>query len=105
MMKSMAIVLNRQGGPDVLEYVEIDVPPPGPGQVQMRHKAIGVNFIDNYVRSGLYPVPGGFPYVAGKEGAGEIIAVGEGVTDFKVGDRVAYPGTDGAYSQIRNIAT
>jgi NADPH2:quinone reductase len=103
-MKSQAIVLNRQGGPEVLEYVEIDVPQPGAGQVQMRQKAIGVNFIDNYVRSGLYPVPGGFPYVAGKEGAGEIIALGEGVTDFKLGDRVAYPGTDGAYCEIRNIA-
>jgi NADPH2:quinone reductase len=102
-MKSKAIVFNRQGGPEVLEYVEIDVPPPGRGEVQLRQHAIGVNFIDNYIRSGLYPVPGGFPYIAGKEGAGEVIAIGGGVTDFKEGDRVAYPGTDGAYSEIRNI--
>jgi NADPH2:quinone reductase len=102
-MKSKAVIFNRQGGPDVLEYVDIDVPPPKKGEVQLRHHAIGLNFIDNYIRSGLYPVPGGFPYIAGKEGAGEIVAVGDGVTEFWEGDRVAYPGTDGAYSEIRNI--
>lgn len=102
-MKSKAIVLNRQGGPEVLEHVEIDVPAPGPGEVQIRQHAIGVNFIDNYIRSGLYPVPGGFPYVVGKEAAGEIIATGPGATLFAIGDRVAYPGSDGAYAEIRNI--
>jgi NADPH2:quinone reductase len=102
-MKSKAIVFNKQGGPEVLEYVEIDVPPPASGGVQLRHHAIGVNFIDNYVRSGVYPVPGGFPYIAGKEGAGEVIAIGPDVTEFSLGDRVAYPGSDGAYTEIRNI--
>ncbi|MBL0372958.1 quinone oxidoreductase [Rhizobium sp. KVB221] len=87
-----------------MEFIEIDVAPPATGEVQLRHHAIGVNFIDTYFRTGLYPAPGGLPYIAGEEGAGEIIAVGAGVTDFNVGDRVAYPSSSGAYSQIRNIA-
>jgi NADPH2:quinone reductase len=104
MTKSKAILIRAHGGRDVLEHVEIDVTAPGAGEVQIRHHAIGVNFIDTYIRTGLYPAPGGFPYVMGKEGAGEVIAVGEGVTTLSIGDRVAYPAVDGAYCEIRNIA-
>jgi NADPH2:quinone reductase len=103
-MKSKAILVPRHGGPEVLEYREIDVPPPGPGEVQIRQAAIGLNFIDTYFRSGLYPAPNGFPYVAGEEGAGTIVAVGADVADFREGDRVAYPAASGAYADIRNIA-
>jgi NADPH:quinone reductase len=102
-MKSKAIVIRSHGGPEVLEFVERDVSAPGAGEVQIRHAAIGMNFIDIYIRTGLYPAPGGLPYVAGKEGAGTVTAVGAGVHDFQVGDRVAYPATDGAYSELRNI--
>ncbi|MBB1247618.1 quinone oxidoreductase family protein [Rhizobium sp. G21] len=104
MTKSKAIVIGAHGGREVLEHVEIDVAAPAAGEVQIRHHAIGVNFIDTYIRTGLYPAPGGFSYVMGKEGAGEVIAVGEGVSSLVVGDRVAYPAVDGAYCEIRNIA-
>jgi NADPH2:quinone reductase len=103
-MRCNAIVIRTHGGPDVLQLEEIEVPSPGDGEVQIRHAAIGVNFIDTYIRTGLYPAPGGLPYVAGKEGAGTVIAVGKDVSWLKEGDRVAYPGSDGAYSEIRNIA-
>ena len=103
-MKSKAILVPRNGGPDVLEYGEIEVPPPAAGEVQIRQSAIGLNYIDTYFRSGLYPAPNGFPYVCGEEGAGIIIAVGPDVGDFREGDRVAYPAASGAYAEIRNIA-
>ena len=102
-MKSRAIVIRRHGGPEVLELTEIDVPLPGPGQVQIHHAAIGVNFVDTYYRTGLYKPEGGLPFVAGSEGAGTVVAVGEGVVDFRVGDRVAYPSNNGAYCEYRNI--
>lgn len=102
-MKSKAILVPRHGGPDVMDYVEIDVPPPGPGEVQIRQSAIGLNFIDTYFRSGLYPAPNGFPYVAGEEGAGVIVEVGPDAGDFHKDDRVAYPAASGAYAEIRNI--
>ncbi len=98
-----AIRIHRTGGPEVLEYVDVDVGAPGPGEARVRHEAIGVNFIDVYFRTGLYaqPLPGGI----GKEAAGVVEAVGEGVTEVKVGDRVAYAGgPTGAYSEVRNIA-
>lgn len=101
---SKAIVIHKTGGPEVMEYVDIDVPPPPAGEVQVRHEAVGLNFIDVYYRTGLYaqPLPGGL----GSEGAGEIVAVGDGVTDFKVGDRVSYAGgANGAYAQVRNMPT
>jgi NADPH2:quinone reductase len=104
-MKSKVILVPRIGGPDVLEVAEIDVPPPGPGEVQIRHQAIGLNFIDTYYRSGVYPVANGFPYVAGEEGAGIVTAVGAGVSDFAEGDRVAYPAVSGAYCEVRNMGT
>jgi NADPH2:quinone reductase len=98
-----AIRINRVGGPEVMELVEVDLPPPGPGEVQVRHKAIGLNYIDIYHRTGLYPQP--LPSGLGMEAAGVVEAVGEGVSDLKVGDRVAYAGGPvGAYAEARNIA-
>jgi NADPH2:quinone reductase len=93
----LAIQAVRTGGPEVLEAVDLPVPTPGPGQVLVRHQAVGLNFIDTYQRSGLYPTK--MPAVLGMEAAGVVEALGEGVTRFKVGDRVAYNGTLGAYAQ------
>jgi NADPH2:quinone reductase len=95
-----AIRFARTGGPEVLEYVDVEVGEPGPGEARVRQHAIGVNFIDVYFRSGLYPQP--LPSGLGQEGAGVVEAVGEGVTHVKVGDRVAYAGRpNGAYSEVR----
>jgi NADPH2:quinone reductase len=97
-----AIRMSRTGGPEVLEYVDVDLGAPGPGEARVRHEAIGVNFIDVYFRTGLYPQP--LPGGLGKEAAGVVEAVGEGVTHVKPGDRVAYAGGAlGAYSEARNI--
>jgi NADPH2:quinone reductase len=97
-----AIRFEKNGGPEVLQYVDVEVGAPGPGQAQVRHHAIGLNFIDCYVRSGLYPSP--LPSALGTEGAGEVLAIGEGVTEVKVGDRVAYAGgPQGSYSEVRNM--
>jgi NADPH2:quinone reductase len=93
----LAIQATKAGGPDVLEAVDLPVPSPGPGQILVRHQAVGLNFIDTYHRSGLYPMK--MPAVLGLEAAGVVEALGEGVTRFAVGDRVAYNGTLGAYSQ------
>lgn len=97
-----AIRVHRTGGPEVLTFETITVPPPGPGEVQIRHTAIGLNYIDTYFRSGLYKAPQ-LPFIPGNEGAGEVVAVGDHVNDFHVGDRVAYAGAMGAYAQVRNI--
>jgi NADPH2:quinone reductase len=97
-----AIRFEKNGGPEVLQHVDVEVGAPGPGQAQVRHHAIGLNFIDCYVRSGLYPSP--LPSALGTEGAGEVLAIGEGVTEVKVGDRVAYAGgPQGSYSEVRNM--
>lgn len=96
-----AVRVHKHGGPEVLTFEEIDVPAPGQGQVKLKQHAVGVNFIDTYFRMGAYPSPVGLPFVAGNEGAGEVIAVGPGVTDLKVGDRVAYVVPLGAYAQER----
>jgi NADPH2:quinone reductase len=97
-----AIRFSQNGGPEVLQYVDVEVGAPGPGEAQVRHHAVGLNFIDCYVRSGLYPTP--LPSGLGTEGAGEVVAVGAGVTVVKPGDRVAYAGgPQGAYSQVRNM--
>ncbi len=93
----LAVEAKAAGGPEVLEVVERDLPSPGPGQILVRHAAVGLNFIDTYHRSGLYPVK--HPQVLGLEAAGHVEAIGEGVTRFAVGDRVAYNGTMGAYAQ------
>lgn len=98
-----AIRFERTGGPEVLQWVEVDVPAPAEGEVRIRHQAVGLNFIDTYHRSGLYPVP--LPSGIGQEAAGVIEAVGNGVAGFVVGDRVAYVGGAlGAYSEVRNVA-
>jgi len=98
-----AIRISRTGGPEVMELVDVDLPPPGPGEAQVRHHAIGLNFIDVYFRTGLYPMP--LPGGLGLEGAGVVEAVGEGVTHLKPGDRVAYAGRpNGAYAEARNIS-
>jgi len=95
-----AIQILAHGGPEQLQLVQIDVGDPGPGQVRIRHEACGLNFIDIYQRTGLYPMS--LPLVLGMEGAGIIEAVGEGVSHLKVGDRAAYAtGSPGSYSEAR----
>jgi len=97
-----AVQVSRFGGPEVLEVVDLPTPEPCPGEVLVRHTAIGLNFIDTYHRSGLYPQP--LPFIPGSEGAGVVEAVGEGVQDLEVGDRVAYAwGPVGAYAEYRTI--
>lgn len=92
-----AIQVNSYGGPEALQAIEIDAPHPGPGQVLVDVAACGVNFIDTYHRSGIYPVP--LPLVPGQEGAGTVAEVGEGVADLRVGDRVAWAGASGSYAE------
>ena len=97
---SIAIEIRQPGGPQVLELVDVQVGEPGPGQVRIRHRAIGLNFIDVYHRTGLYPLP--LPSSIGMEGAGVIEAVGEGVTHLQVGDRAAYASQPpGSYCEVR----
>src|SRR6201981_972842 len=96
-----AVRVHKTGGPEVLTYEDIPSPTPGAGQIKIKNHASGINFIDTYFRSGMYPSPVGMPFVAGNEGAGEVIAVGSGVTDFKVGDRVGYVSALGAYAAER----
>jgi NADPH:quinone reductase len=96
-----AVRVHKHGGPEVLTYDEVEVPAPGQGQIRVKQKACGVNYIDTYFRMGMYPSPVGMPFVAGNEGAGEVVAVGPGVTDIKVGDRVAYVVPLGAYAAER----
>ncbi len=97
---SFAIRVSAVGGPEQLRWEAVEVPPPGEGEVQLRQTAIGLNFIDVYFRTGLYPAP--LPMVPGQEGAGEVVAVGTGVAGLVVGDRVAYQGLMGAYAEVRN---
>ncbi len=98
-----AIRVHRTGGPDVLELDAVSVGEPGPGEARVRHGAIGLNFIDCYFRSGLYPAPQGLPFVPGNEGAGVVTAVGPGVTTVAPGDRVAYVGPLGSYAEERLV--
>jgi NADPH:quinone reductase len=98
-----AIRVHEYGGPEVLEWEEVEVGDPGPGEVRIRQTAIGLNYIDVYVRTGLYPQPS-LPFIPGMEGAGVVTTVGEGVRDLKVGRHVAYAGPIGAYAQERLIA-
>ena len=95
-----AIRVQAYGGPEVLKYEDVEVGKPGPGQLRVRHRAVGVNFIDTYFRTGLYPAPS-LPFVLGNEAAGEVVEVGEGVAGFKPGDRVAYVITMGNYAEER----
>jgi len=95
-----AIRIHRHGGPEVLQWETLEVGEPGPGEVRLRHAAIGLNFIDIYERTGLYKVA--LPAVLGKEAAGVVEALGAGVKHISVGDRVAYAGdTSGAYCEHR----
>ena len=96
-----AIRIHRTGGPEVMQWEEIEVPPPGPGQVRLRQTAVGLNFIDTYHRTGLYPLP--LPAVLGREGAGTIVEVAPDVADLHPGDRVAYALSAGAYAEERTI--
>jgi len=96
-----AVRVHKHGGPEVLTVDDIEIPAPGQGQVKLKQHAIGVNFIDTYFRMGMYPSPVGMPFVSGNEGAGEVIAVGPGVTDLKIGDRVAYVVPLGGYAAER----
>ncbi|MBK7461898.1 MAG: quinone oxidoreductase [Betaproteobacteria bacterium] len=97
-----AIRIHQTGGPEVLCWEAVVVPAPAAGEATVRHHAVGLNFIDTYHRTGLYPLP--LPSGIGLEGAGVVEAVGEGVTEVKVGDRVAYAGGPiGAYAEVRNI--
>jgi len=96
-----AIRIHRVGAPDVLSWEEVEVRDPGPGQVRLRQEAVGLNFIDVYHRTGLYPQP--LPFTPGTEGAGVVDAVGPDVTNVKKGDRVAYAGPIGGYAEERLI--
>src|SRR5215469_1954080 len=97
-----AIRFDHVGGPDVLKLEDIELPPPASGQVRVRHTAIGVNFIDTYQRSGLYPVP--LPSGLGLEAAGVVEAVGDNVTTLAKGARVAYcTGPIGSYAEANNV--
>jgi len=101
---SHAIRVHENGGPEVMYWESVEVDNPGPDQALVRHNAIGVNFIDVYFRTGLYPPPQ-LPFTPGMEGAGVVEAVGDNVTDLKPGDRVAYAsGPPGAYAESRLMA-
>jgi NADPH2:quinone reductase len=98
-----AIRIHEYGGPEAFKWQEVAVGRPGPGEVLLRQTAIGLNYIDVYHRSGLYKLAG-FPAIIGMEGAGRVEAIGEGVREVAVGDRVAYAGVLGAYAEVRLIA-
>jgi NADPH:quinone reductase len=97
-----AVRVHDFGGPEVMKIEDIELPPPGPGEVRVRNHAIGVNFIDTYFRTGHYPVPQK-PFIPGNEAAGEVIALGPDVKGVKLGDRVGYTVTLGCYAAERNV--
>ncbi len=99
-----AVRVHELGGPEVMRIEDIALAPPERGQVRVRNHAIGVNFIDTYFRSGSYPVPA-LPFTPGNEAAGQVVELGKGVKDFKIGDRVAYVATLGAYAEERLVET
>jgi len=100
-----AVRIHEHGGPEVLRYEEVEIGDPGPGEIRIRHTAIGLNFLDCYYRTGLYAAPNGLPLIPGNEAAGIVESVGEGVSDLKVGDRVAYGSAPiGAYCENRIVA-
>lgn len=98
-----AFVIDTPGGPENMVWKDVEVGAPGPGQIGIKQTAVGLNFIDIYFRTGLYPFP--MPGILGSEGAGVVETVGEGVTDFKKGDRVAYCMFPGAYAEARVLPT
>jgi len=85
------------------DFEDVELPAPGAGQVRVKQAAAGINYIDTYFRAGAYPPPGGHPFIAGNEGSGDVIAVGSGVTDLKVGDRIAAVFPLGGYAAERNV--
>ena len=95
------IRIHEVGGPEVLQWEDVEVGEPGPGQTRVRHKAAALNYIDVYHRTGLYPPP--LPFTPGIEAAGVVEAIGHGVTNVKEGDRVAYAGPLGGYAEVRLI--
>jgi NADPH2:quinone reductase len=97
-----AIRVHKTGGPEVLTWEEVTVPDPGPKDARIRQTAVGLNYIDIYFRTGLYPAAS-LPFIAGQEGAGVVVAVGGEVEDLKPGDRVAYAGPMGGYAEERVI--
>src|SRR5471032_11371 len=99
-----AVRVHKAGGPEALIFEDVQIAAPGQGQVKIKQHACGVNFIDCYFRMGMYPAPAGLPFIAGNESAGEVIAVGPGVTDLKVGDRVGYVGPLCGYAAERVFA-
>ncbi len=99
-----AVRVHKTGGPEVLTYEQVEVGAPGPGQIRIKQRACGINFIDTYFRMGMYPSPVGLPFIAGNEGAGDVVAVGPDVSDFKVGDRVGYVSALGGYAEERLFA-
>ena len=99
-----AIRIHQTGGPEVLKWDDVTLPPPGQGEVRVKQSAVGLNFIDTYFRTGLYPLPNPLPAIIGSEGAGVVEALGAGVSDLKAGDRVAYGAAPvGAYTEARNV--
>src|SRR5690606_15522426 len=98
------IRIHQHGGPEVMKFEDVDIPQPGAGEARIRQTAIGLNFLDTYYRTGLYPAPNGLPLTPGGEGAGVVVSVGDGVSWLKPGDRVAYTMPLGAYAQERVIA-
>jgi hypothetical protein len=96
-----AIQIRQTGGPEVLNWTAVDVGEPGSGQVRLRQTAAGLNYIDVYHRTGYYPQP--LPFIPGLEGAGTVEAIAHDVRGLKVGDRVAYAGPTGGYSEVRLI--
>ncbi len=99
---ALTVQIDQPGGPEVMKLVDLPVGEPGPGQIRIRHEAIGLNYIDVYQRTGLYPFP--MPLTLGMEGAGVVEAVGDGVTHLKAGDRAAYAGgAPGSYSEARIV--
>jgi NADPH2:quinone reductase len=97
----MAIRIHGLGGPEVLQWEDVDVPPPAAGEVQIRHRAIGLNYSDIYYRIGFYKPQ--LPMILGAEGAGVVEAAGPGVEGLPVGTRVAYAPVHGAYAEVRNL--
>ncbi len=100
-MRATQAFIEQTGGPEVIQWREVDLPAPGPGEVLLRQEAVGLNFIDTYFRTGLYPAR--LPTCLGMEAAGVIEAVGEGVQSFKAGDKAAFMGSPGAYATARII--
>jgi NADPH2:quinone reductase len=98
-----AVRVHKAGGPEVLKFEDVDLPAPGPGQIRVKQGAIGINYIDTYFRAGAYPPPNGYPFILGNEGSGDVVAVGPGVTDIKVGDRVAAVFAHGGYAAERLV--